>query len=162
ISSAGPHLNSARPKHMFGIDPGDRITNTKDKTMTLRPYAALLGLIVGIGLVPTAWGKQPPPVAPADPIRQRLHDLEEAFRFCEEPLALRVDEQTLFHRLEDLAEVDRVRYTGPPPRVIKNPTAQGAGNPVILTAHTFLPKKRLPGSKLPLVVFVHGGVHGNL
>jgi dipeptidyl aminopeptidase/acylaminoacyl peptidase len=46
--------------------------------------------------------------------------------------------------------------------VIKNPTAQGAGNPVIITAYTFLPKKRAEGGKLPLIVLVHGGVHGNV
>src|SRR5262249_55263972 len=67
----------------------------------------------------------------------------------------------LFHRLEDRAEVDKVRYTGPPPRVIKNPTAQGAGNPVVLHAYTFIPKKRLTSGKRPLIVLVHGGVHGN-
>ena len=67
----------------------------------------------------------------------------------------------LFHRLEDIAEVDKSRYTGPPPRVIKNPTAQGAGNPVVLTAYTFIPKKPFPGGKRPLIVLVHGGVHAN-
>ena len=81
--------------------------------------------------------------------------------FAEESLARKGDEQVLFTRLEDLAVVDKVRYTGPPPRVIKNPTGQGAGNPVILTAYTFFPRKRPAGPKLPLVVLVHGGVHGN-
>ena len=52
------------------------------------------------------------------------------------------DEETLFRRLDDLAEVDKVSFTGPPPRVVKNPTGQGAGNPVILSAYTFLPRKR--------------------
>ena len=59
------------------------------------------------------------------------------------------------------AEMDKVLYTGPPPRVIKNPTAQGAGNAVILSAYTFLPKKYLSAGKLPLLVLVHGGIHGN-
>jgi dipeptidyl aminopeptidase/acylaminoacyl peptidase len=64
--------------------------------------------------------------------------------------------------LADLAEVDKVRYTGPPPRQIKNPTAQGAGNPVVLSAYTFLPRKYQGKARLPLLVLVHGGVHGNL
>jgi dipeptidyl aminopeptidase/acylaminoacyl peptidase len=50
----------------------------------------------------------------------------------------------------------------PPPRVIKNPTAQGAGNPVVLTAYTFLPRKHQARVRLPLLVLVHGGIHGNL
>jgi len=76
-------------------------------------------------------------------------------------LAKRIDEQALFHRTEDLAEVDKVKYTGPPPRHNKNLTAQGAGNPVIITAYTFIPRKRPANAKLPLIVFAHGGVHGD-
>jgi dipeptidyl aminopeptidase/acylaminoacyl peptidase len=68
----------------------------------------------------------------------------------------------LFQALSEVAQVDRVRYTGPPPRVAKNPTAPGAKNPVVISAYTFLPKKYLAGRKLPLVVFAHGGVHGNV
>jgi dipeptidyl aminopeptidase/acylaminoacyl peptidase len=122
------------------------------------------GLILCIGLLavsavrPQAQPAQPPP----DPTRQRLHELSESLRYAEESLKRSVDEQMLFHRLEDLAEVDKVRYTGPPARVVKNPTAQGAGNPVIITAYTFLPRKRPSGTRIPLIVFVHGGVHGNL
>jgi dipeptidyl aminopeptidase/acylaminoacyl peptidase len=100
--------------------------------------------------------------APADSVRQRFHELEESLNFAEESLARKGDEQVLFSRLDDLAVVDKVRYTGPPPRVIKNPTGQGAGNPVVLSAYTFLPRKHLTGAKVPLVVLVHGGVHGRL
>lgn len=87
---------------------------------------------------------------------------DDSARFAHEMLAKRIDEAALFHRVEDLAEVDKVRYTGPPPRYNPNPTAQGAGNPVLITAYTFIPRKRpAGGAKLPLLVFVHGGVHGN-
>src|SRR4030095_11512106 len=51
--------------------------------------------------------------------------------------------------------------TGPPPRVVPNPTAQGAGNPLVVSAYTFLPRKYL-SEKLPLMVLVHGGLHGHL
>src|SRR5262249_19424562 len=102
-----------------------------------------------------------PPVPPGDPVLKRLQAVEDSSRFAHDNLAKRIDEQMLFHRLEHLADVDRVRYTASAPRVIKNPTAQGAGNPVIITAYTFIPKKQPAGTKLPLLVFVHGGVHGN-
>ncbi len=100
--------------------------------------------------------------APADSVRQHLQQLEETLQFAEESLARQAGEATLFRRLEDLATVDKVRYTGPPPRVIKNPTGQGAGNPVIVSAYTFVPRKAAAGTKLPLIVLVHGGVHGHL
>jgi dipeptidyl aminopeptidase/acylaminoacyl peptidase len=97
----------------------------------------------------------------ADKLQERLRSLEESLRFAEESLARAADEVQLWRRLEGVAEIDKARYTGPPPRVIKNPTAQGAGNPVVLTAYTFLPRKRPEGEKLPLLVLVHGGIHGN-
>jgi dipeptidyl aminopeptidase/acylaminoacyl peptidase len=121
-----------------------------------------VGLVFSITLsvTPTAWTQQPGSTVPAESVQQRLQKLEESARFAQESLAKRVDEQMLFHRLEDLAEVDKGRYIGPPPRVIKNPTGQGAGNPVILTAYTFVPRNRPAGTKIPLIVLVHGGVHG--
>jgi dipeptidyl aminopeptidase/acylaminoacyl peptidase len=131
--------------------------------MSRSTFLVACGFIVCISLLTVAAARpqQPAARAPADPVQQRLHALAESLRFAEESLARKVDEQALFRRLDDLAEVDKVRFTGPAPRVIKNPTGQGAGNPVILTAYTFLPKKHLSGPKLPLVILVHGGVHGN-
>ncbi len=131
--------------------------------MSGRRSLALGVLIVAVGLLVavTAHPQQRPPETPADPVRQRLTSLEQALSFAEQTLARKVDELMLFQRLEDLAVVDRVRYTGPPPRVIKNPTGPGAKNPVVIPAYTFLPKRYLT-NKLPLLVFVHGGVHGNV
>src|SRR5262245_49515317 len=68
----------------------------------------------------------------ADAVQKRLASLEESLRFAEQALAREADEATIFRRLEDVAVVDKVRYTGPPPRVVKNPTAPGAKNPVIV------------------------------
>jgi dipeptidyl aminopeptidase/acylaminoacyl peptidase len=99
---------------------------------------------------------------PIDPVQQRLQGLEQALHFVEETLSRQAEEQMLFHRLDDLALVDKSRFTGPPPAVIKNPTAQGAGNPVVLSAYTFLPRKYQSLPKLPLVVLVHGGIHGHM
>jgi dipeptidyl aminopeptidase/acylaminoacyl peptidase len=79
----------------------------------------------------------------------------------EQRLAKDIDDLMWFRQLDDVADIDKVRYLGPPPRVIPNPTAQGAGNPVIISAYTFIPKKYASGAKIPLIVFVHGGVHGD-
>jgi dipeptidyl aminopeptidase/acylaminoacyl peptidase len=115
--------------------------------------------VLSLGLLAAPPHEADPPV---DSVRQRLQQLEQSLEFAEESLARQAGEATLFRRLEDLAIVDKVRYTGPPPRVIKNPTAQGAGNPVIVSAYTFLPRKPTTEKKLPLLVLVHGGVHGHL
>jgi dipeptidyl aminopeptidase/acylaminoacyl peptidase len=95
-----------------------------------------------------------------DPALQRIRALEERLSAVEETVRKDIDDLMWFQRLGDIAVVDKVRYTGPPPRVIPNPTGQGAGNPLIIRAYTFKPKK-YENAKLPLVVLVHGGVHGN-
>jgi len=134
--------------------------------MSGKKMAVVSGLLVCLAWVVVVSGARPQPrkpEAPADPLEQRLRNLEESLHFAEASARKNVDDLMLFRRLEDLAVVDKVRYTGPPARVVPNPTAQGAGNPVIVPAYTFLPKKYLGGkTKLPLVILVHGGVHGNL
>jgi dipeptidyl aminopeptidase/acylaminoacyl peptidase len=131
--------------------------------MSWKLPAGACGLLACVGLlaVTGARSENRSEKAPDEVVR-RLRNLEEALRFAEESLTRTVDQQALFQQLADLAETDRGRYTGPPPRVVKNPTAQGAGNPVILTACTFLPRNRPAKAKLPLLVLVHGGIHGNL
>ena len=73
-----------------------------------------------------------------------------------------IDDVLWYHKVGDVAHIDKVRMTGPPPRVIPNPTAQGAGNPVIFWSYTFVPKNIEKGKKYPLLVYVHGGVHSNM
>src|SRR4030095_4023647 len=95
-----------------------------------------------------------------DPAQQRIRALEERLNFLEQSLATDIDDLMWFRLRDDSAGVDKFSYTGPPPRVIPNPTGQGAGNPVIVRAYTFLPKRNLSAGKLPLIVFVHGGCQG--
>lgn len=97
---------------------------------------------------------------PAQSPEDRLRALEEQLSSMQQLLSKEVNDLQWFQRLNDLATVDKIRFTGPPPRVIPNPTGQGAQNPVIIRAYTFIPKQFV-NQKLPLLVFVHDGVHGN-
>jgi dipeptidyl aminopeptidase/acylaminoacyl peptidase len=119
---------------------------------------AVAGLLVGAGAVRSQQRKADPP-AHADDERASLG---QSLGFTEQLLARKIDEHMLFESLKEVARVDKVRYTGPPPRVVKNPTAPGAKNPVVIPAYSLLPKKYLDGRKLPLMVFAHGGVHANV
>lgn len=131
--------------------------------MILRaPIRVFLAFILSLGVVNSpAVGQQRQPPAPADPVQERLRALEETLGFLQQQLSKDIDDLMWMKALEDLAVVDKVRYTGPPPRVIPNPTGQGASNPVIITAYTFIPRKYASSAKLPLLVYVHGGVHSN-
>ncbi|MCA1756124.1 MAG: prolyl oligopeptidase family serine peptidase [Bacteroidales bacterium] len=76
-------------------------------------------------------------------------------------LEKKIDDITWFNRVGDVAFIDKVFFTGPPKWRESNPTGQGAGNPVKIWSYVFIPKDVDPGKKYPLLVFAHGGVHGN-
>jgi dipeptidyl aminopeptidase/acylaminoacyl peptidase len=71
-----------------------------------------------------------------------------------------IDDVLWYLKLQDVASIDKVRIASAPVRM-QNETAQGAGNPLVLPVYTFTPRSLKPGAKAPLVVFVHGGVHGD-
>jgi dipeptidyl aminopeptidase/acylaminoacyl peptidase len=67
-----------------------------------------------------------------------------------------------FHaQLDELAEIEEIRYTSLPPHKPTNPTAPGAKNPLIINALTFIPKKLDRTKKQPFLVFAHQGIHSN-
>lgn len=72
-----------------------------------------------------------------------------------------IDDVLWFHRLGDVAYVDKVRHVGPPPARVPNPTAMGAKNPLKFYSYIFIPRKIDYNRKYPLLVFPHGGVHAN-
>lgn len=72
-----------------------------------------------------------------------------------------IDDLLWFERVGDLAYVDKIYITGPPPAKEINPTGQGAGNPLKFWSYVFIPRDTDPSKKYPLIVFPHGGVHAN-
>ena len=52
-----------------------------------------------------------------DPAQQRIRALEERLNFLEQTLGKVIDDLMWFRRMDDIAVVDKVSYTGPPPRV---------------------------------------------
>ncbi|MHA1989256.1 MAG: S9 family peptidase, partial [Promethearchaeota archaeon] len=72
-----------------------------------------------------------------------------------------IDDVLWYQRVGEIAFIDKVRLTGPPLWKEKNPTGQGAGNPVKFYAYVFVPKDIDLNKKYPLIVFPHGGVHSN-
>jgi len=72
-----------------------------------------------------------------------------------------IDDIVWFQRVGDIAFIDKLYMTGPPLRKEKNPTGLGAGNPTKFWSYVFYPKNIDFNGKYPLIVFPHGGVHGN-
>jgi dipeptidyl aminopeptidase/acylaminoacyl peptidase len=124
-----------------------------------RVAACALALIVAL---PGVARPQPRPADRPATVDDERPRLGQALDFAEQLLSRKIDEQVMLQALGEIAQIEKVRFTGPPPRVAKNPTAPGAKNAVIIPAFKFLPKKYLTGPKLPLIVYVHGGIHGNV
>ena len=76
-------------------------------------------------------------------------------------LEKKIDDVLWFQRVGDIAFIDKVIITGPPSTNIKNPTAMGVNNPLKFNSYVFIPKKIDVNKKYPLIVLVHGGVHGD-
>ena len=72
-----------------------------------------------------------------------------------------IDDLLWYERVGDVAYIDKVYITGPPPAKESNPTGQGAGNPLKFWSYVFIPRDADPAKKYPLLVFPHGGVHAN-
>ena len=94
-------------------------------------------------------------------IKALLERQFESLRHQIDGLNRRIDDIMFFHRVGDIADIDIVQFTGPPPRYQPNPTAQGAGNPLRIRAYVFVPKNLDRSKKQPLIVYPHGGVHSN-
>lgn len=88
---------------------------------------------------------------PAPQVPEYKHDFD--------ILKRKLEVLSMYQRLGDLAVIQEINITSVPPRE-SNPTALGAGNPLIFTAYTFVPRA-LGNRKAPLLVFPHGGVHSN-
>ena len=73
-----------------------------------------------------------------------------------------LDDIMWVQKLSDIADVDKVAYTSKPPAHVLNKTGPGAGNPLIIHAYTFIPKKMDRSKKQPLLVLAHQGIHGNV
>lgn len=71
-----------------------------------------------------------------------------------------IDDVLWYHKLGDVALIEKYEIASSKPRREKNPTDLNAGNAIIFPVYVFAPKN-LKG-KAPMLVFAHGGVHGRL
>jgi len=77
-------------------------------------------------------------------------------------LEKKIDDVIWFNRMKDVAFIDKIYITGPPSvKNFKNETAMGRNNPIKFWSYVFIPKNLDLSKKYPLVVFPHGGVHGD-
>ena len=95
-------------------------------------------------------------------VPMRLRALEEGISQLDAKLSRQMNELLWLEQLRDLAVIDKVRFTGPPPHTTNDPAPPAGSNEVIVSALTFIPRHHSRWRKLPLIVFAHSEIHGNL
>lgn len=96
-----------------------------------------------------------------DEIKKQISRNDESLQHRLDRIEKLVDDVLWFQRVGDVAFVDKIFMTGPPPAKEKNTTGQGAGNPVKFWSYVFIPKGIDLNKKYPLIVLPHGGVHAD-
>ena len=123
--------------------------------MRLARTALAACLIAASTTVSAALTAQPLPTSGATaPERPRSYDRQL------EILEKKVDDLEWRARTDDIAVMNKWWITSPVPVRTSNPTGQGAGNPLRFPIYSFTPKS-LGTRKAPLLILVHGYVHGS-
>jgi dipeptidyl aminopeptidase/acylaminoacyl peptidase len=93
--------------------------------------------------------------------QQSLDAHFESLRHRLDVLEKKIDDVLWFHRVGDIAIVDKVFMAGPPPRGHQTATTLREKNPIKFWSYVFIPRNIDPSKKYPLIVLPHGGVHGD-
>lgn len=124
--------------------------------------SAVAAVAVAIAIAATAAAAGPPAeaeaaAATAEHVDKRFESLDHRL----DQLEKAVDDILWYHRVGDVADIDKVFIAGPPRAKVDNPTAMGANNPLKFWVYTFVPRGLDKSQKHPLIVLPHGGVHAN-
>lgn len=119
--------------------------------------SVIFAIVVLIVVAPISMATE----APSSEVIEALEGRHEALRHQVDGLSKSVDDLLWYHRVGDIAVVDKVRIYGPALWKEEIPTKIGAGNPVKFYCYVFTPKGFSDQGKLPLLVLPHGGVHSD-
>ena len=100
--------------------------------------------------------------AQTNPAASQVNALADNVNQVEARLTRQMNELLWFQRLGEVARVDKIRFTGPPPSSAGNPAPPPGSNEVVVAAFTFLPRAAARRHGLPLIVLAHGEIHGNV
>src|SRR5689334_10186646 len=97
--------------------------------------------------------------AETNDVATRLHSLEESFGQLDARLSRQMNELVWRQQFQDIAIVDKVLFTGPPPRAANSVAPPAGSNDVVISALTFVPRGNWRAHRLPLIVLAHPEIH---
>jgi dipeptidyl aminopeptidase/acylaminoacyl peptidase len=115
-----------------------------------------LGLAASLMFPVASASAQSAPSTPSSPAAQSRGGYDRQLEILEK----KVDDLEWRARTEDIAVMDKWWITSPKPARTDNPKGQGAGNPLKIPVYSFTPKS-LGTKKGPLLILIHGYVHGS-
>lgn len=122
----------------------------------------LAGLLAAGFLTPAAAGSGD---GSPDALDARLAAVErrlEELSFALDRVAKKVDDVLWFERVGDVARIDKVFIpTVPDPRAEQTYGIANERHPFRMWAYVFVPRALASGARAPLLLFPHGGVHGD-
>ncbi len=116
-------------------------------------FAVLAGVLTTVGRAQDAEN--------TSDLRKEMDRRFEALDHRLDQLAKSVDDILWYDKIGDVATIEKVFITGPPPAHVKNPTAMGAKNPLKFWTYIFAPRNLDRSKKYPLLILPHGGVHAD-
>ena len=90
-------------------------------------------------------------------LRETVND----YRHTYDILTKKVDDLIWYQMLNDIADIDKVRLTGPPRWKPKTENDRFAANPLLFYCYVFVPKDVDDTKKYPLIVLPHSGIHAD-
>lgn len=90
-------------------------------------------------------------------LKQEVKDYRHRFDVLEK----KIDDNTWFHRVGDVAHIDKVRLTSTARWKAKDPDDRFADNKLQFYSYVFIPKTVDTNKKYPLIVLPHSGIHSN-
>ena len=125
-----------------------------------KPFVAVLALVLCV--LPLAAEESPAAEPSTDQSLETLEKSLEGLSFAVDSLTKKVDDLLWFERVGDLADLDKIYFpTVPNPKAEETYGIESERHPFRMYAYVFVPKGLDRGSRHPLLVFPHGGVHGD-
>ena len=132
------------------------------REVAAKPLSILSGLLLLVA-AGAAWSSESN--EGGDPVLERLAKLEKSLEsqaFDIEKVGKKVDDLLWFQRVGDVARIDKVFIpTVPNPHETPEYGIENERHPFKMYAYFFVPRSLDESQKHPLLVFPHGGVHGD-